>query len=560
MPIPLASTKPTKAPHAPPPAASASTSFQASSPSPNHSPSSASPRPLTSQHTSSTNDYSLGTVVHAVNEIVHVQGLYSASAGSLVRFTRSGSAAPALGLVMAVQTDRVIIALLNEGYQHSIVTVGDRVSHTRGDVPKFPVGPAVLGRMLSPLGVPCDQQPPLSSSLPYLPTLSPSSPSLTNRASPTHFVSTGVKHLDFFHPLTRGLRIGLLGDKSTGKTTLALDALTFLIQQSRAQPNADQRVYGVYVCAGKKANEMNRVRERLLRAGVLDSCVVVCSSDSDSMGSQYLAPFSGCTVADWLRDEGKHVVIVYDDLVTHGAVCTGIDRSLGYPALSTSYLHARLLERTAAINGGGSSTAICILESLRPDRVASVIESLVGFVDHCVYLDAHMASDGYWPAINCSSIIGRPSARFRSPLTRGITNLLSQTMLQSERTANQYAWAKEFGLEDDDEDADVLQYRDKLQVLLSQHQAMRLEDQTLSLLAATRNQLAGVAFEDVEEFEMALHASMRADHAELYEQLRAVCSADGAQKEFPGTLRARLEEAVQQFIEQWRRQHAREEQ
>jgi len=266
-------------------------------------------------------------VVHAVNEIVQVQGLHSASAGSLVRFTRSGSAAPALGLVMAVQTERVIVALLNEGYQHSIVTVGDRVSHTRGDVPKFPVGPAVLGRMLSPLGQPCDQQPQLSSSLTHLPTLSPSSPSLTNRASPTHFLSTGIKHLDFFHPLTRGLRIGLLGDKSTGKTTLALDALIFLIQQSRLQPSSSEHVYGVYVLAGKKTNEMNRVRERLMRAGVLDNCVVVCSSDSDSMGSQYLAPFSGCTVADQLRDEGKHVVIVYDDLVTHGAICTAIDRS-----------------------------------------------------------------------------------------------------------------------------------------------------------------------------------------------------------------------------------------
>ena len=203
-----------------------------------------------------------------------------------------------------------------------------------------------------------------------------------------------------------------------------------------------------------------------------------------------------------------------------------------------------------------SSTAICILESLRPDRAASVIESLVGFVDHCVYLDPHMAADGYWPAINCSSIIGRPSARFRSPLTRSITNALSQTMLQSERTANQYAWAKEFGLEDDDEDADVLSYRDKLQVLLSQSAGQRLEDQFVALVAATRNQLSGVAFEDVEEFEAALQASMRADHADVYERLRGICSSEEVQKELPQTLRVQIEEAVQQFIAQWRRQHS----
>ena len=131
-------------------------------------------------------------------------------------------------------------------------------------------------------------------------------------------------------------------------------------------------------------------------------------------------------------------------------------------------------------------------------------------------------------------------------------------MLQSERTANQYAWAKEFGLEDDDEDTDVLQYRDKLQVLLSQQQGVRLEDQFVSLVAATRSQLAGVAFEDVEEFESALHASMRADHADLYEQLKVICSTDEVQKEFPTTLRVQIEEAVQQFIAQWRQQHMRE--
>jgi len=261
---------------------------------------------------------------------------------------------------MAVQTERVIVALLNEGHQYNIVSVGDRVSHTKGDVPAFPVGPSVLGRMLSPLGQPMDQQPPLSSHLTHLPSLSPSSPSLTNRASLNHFISTGIKHLDFFHPLTRGLRIGLLGDKMTGKTTLALDALTFLIQQSRHLPDSE-RVYGVYVCVGKKMNEMNRVRDRLMRGGVLDSCVVVCSSDSDSMGSQYLAPFGGCTVADWLRDDGKHVVIVYDDLVTHGAICTGIDRSAEHVQSPRSHQH---IARWTSYRSRGEFRCVNVVRSL----------------------------------------------------------------------------------------------------------------------------------------------------------------------------------------------------
>ena len=154
---------------------------------------------------------------------------------------------------------------------------------------------------------------PLSSHLTHLPTLSPSSPSLTNRASANHFISTGIKHLDFFHPLTRGLRIGLLGDKMTGKTTLALDALIFIIQQSRLQPQANEQVYGVYVCVGKKANEMRRVRERRRATACWTAAWVVCSSDSDSMGSPVFSAVQRLYGGGWLRDEGKHVVIVYDD-------------------------------------------------------------------------------------------------------------------------------------------------------------------------------------------------------------------------------------------------------
>ena len=201
-----------------------------------------------------------------------------------------------------------------------------------------------------------------------------------------------------------------------------------------------------------------------------------------------------------------------------------------------------------------SSTALCILESPRPDRAVSVIESLVGFVDHCVYLDSSIAADALWPAINCSSIIGRPSARFRSPLTRSITNSMSQSMLQSERTANQYAWAKEFGLEEEEEDEEVLTYREKLQLLLSQRHPMPLHDQFLTLMAATRRNLAAVPHEAMEAFEAALQATVRADAPQLYAQLREVCQSEEVQKDFAGTLRQQLEEAVQRFMVTWKSQ------
>ena len=453
------------------------------------------------------------------------------------------------GLVLAVRRDRVVIALLSEGAAAFPVSCGDRVQHVRGEVPRFPVGQQVQGRMLTPLGRPADGLAPISSSAPLLPSLSPPSPPLLQRASPSHFVSTGFKHLDFFHPLTRGLRIGLLGERLTGKTTLALDALTFMLQQQTG-------MYGVYVCIGKKRKEAQWLRERLQQAGVLDRVCIVFSSEADSQASQYLAPFSGCTAADWYRDAGLHCVIVYDDLITHGAVCSGINRSMGYPALSISYIHARLLERTAAMTGGGSSTAVCLLEAPRPERSVSVIESLVGFVDHCVYLDSHMAASSLWPAVNCSSIIGRPSARFRSPLTRSITTAMSTTMLQSERTANQYAWAKELGLhEEEEEDMDILSYREKLQLLLSQHRPMQLHDQFLSLIAATKANLAAVSFDAIDRFEAALQAAVAATQPALYAELKQLCSSDEVQQEIRPQLRQRLELAVQSFMDEWRREH-----
>ena len=500
---------------------------------------------------SSLSSTSIGAVVFVQEDVVHVEGLSSASAGSLVRFVRRDSldSTPSRGLVMAVQANRVVVAVLSEGVQPLPVSVGDRVHHSRGEVPSFPVGRSVQGRVLSPLGVPTDGLPPLAQSTPHLPSLSPASPPLMQRASPTHFLSTGFKHLDFFHPLTRGIRIGLLGGRLTGKSVLALESLIWTLQQGRGQ------VMGVYVCVGKKRNEVMRIRERCIAAGVFDLMTLIDSNEGDSPASQYLAPFSGCTIADWYRDDGQHCVVVYDDLVTHGAICHGIDSVIGFPSLSPSYIHAKLLERTAAMmGGGGSSTAIVILETPRPERAVSVIESLVGLVDHCVYLDSGMAADGYWPAIHCSSIIGRPSARFRSPLTRFITHSMSQTMLQSERTANQYAWAKEFGLEEEDEDVDILSYREKLQVLLSQREPMALHDQMLSLMAATKRNLSAVAFDELEGFEVALQGNVRADTPALYERLREVCDTEGAQKELDTGLRRELEEAVQRFMNTWKAQ------
>lgn len=311
------------------------------------------------------------------------------------------------------------------------------------------------------------------------PLLSYPPPSLAARSTTHRFLPTGLLHLDAFHPVAEGLRIGIMGSKRAGKSSLAACILSSFVQQAQryeAEVAAAQSASGetalppaplptpfhfIYVCVGQSRFDTHQLIQRLERTGALARCTVVVAAQDDPMGMQYLAPFFGATLSDYFRAvHGHSSFIVYDDLAAHGHILTQINRMYGYPILAPNFIHAKLLERTAPLHEGGvSSTALVLVETSRSDRTLDVNENLAGFVDHALWLDSNLASRGLFPAINCSSVLGRPAARYRPHVLRALTNVLSTHMLASERKANTSKWAAEFGLEVEEEDEALMQFK-----------------------------------------------------------------------------------------------------
>jgi F0F1-type ATP synthase alpha subunit len=361
------------------------------------------------------------------------------------------------------------------------------------------------------------------------PLLTYPAPALTLRSTAHRFLPTGLMHLDAFHPVAEGLRIGIVGTKRSGKSSLAASVLGSFAQQQREyeealarhnadpeasksepppQPNLPVPLRCIYVCVGQSRFDTRQLLERLQRNGAMAAgATVVVAAQDDPMGMQYLAPFWGATLSDLYRAHGQSSVVVYDDLAAHGHVLTQINRLYGQPILAPNYIHARLLERTAPLaEGGASSTALVLVETGRSDRTLDVNENLASFVDHALWLDADLAAKGLFPAVSCSSVLGRPGARYRPLVLRHLSNRVSSSLLSAERFVNSRSWGAEFGLDTaaDEGDADppLATYRDKCQLLLSQRASDRpfsLAEQLVLLFAMQKDEelLASVSVNNV---------------------------------------------------------------
>lgn len=267
--------------------------------------------------------HSVGQVMDVRRGIALVFSLDNAAVGSAVSFRRNNVASGAQGFVVCMTSERHYIALMED----SSVNIGDECT-VNGTIPSVPVE-GVGGTVLSPFGRDCTNLFSSVSSKTAVdldavstrrrPSMQSRNPLMPARDSPHHFLSIGYKVFDFFHPLMRGLRVGLIGARNTGKTHLGVEAMSHLI-------SSGQTDFGVYVCVGKSKNEVQSIRNRLQRAGVLDKVTVIWSSDRDGLGHQYLSVFAGCAIADHYRDTNRHCVIVYDDLATHGKAVSSLNR------------------------------------------------------------------------------------------------------------------------------------------------------------------------------------------------------------------------------------------
>src|SRR5574344_414720 len=376
-----------------------------------------------------------GTVVSVTDGIVRVHGLSEAMQGEMLEFPPSPDGQPSFGLALNLERDSVGAVILGE-YEH--ISEGDTVKCT-GRILEVPVGPELVGRVVNALGQPIDGKGPINAKLTDV--IEKVAPGVIARQSVDQPLQTGIKSIDSMVPIGRGQRELIIGDRQTGKTAVAIDAI---INQK------GQGVTCIYVAIGQKASSIKNVVRSLEQAGAMDYTIVVAATASDSAALQYIAPYSGCTMGEYFRDRGQDALIIYDDLTKQAWAYRQVSLLLrrppgreAYPG-DVFYLHSRLLERAARVNADyvekftkgevkgktGSLTALPIIETQAGDVSAFVPTNVISITDGQIFLETDLFNAGIRPAINAgisvSRVGGAAQTKVVKKLSGGIRTDLAQ--------------------------------------------------------------------------------------------------------------------------------------
>jgi F-type H+-transporting ATPase subunit alpha len=456
--------------------------------------------------------YDVGTVQQVGDGVATLSGLPRASTDELVTFptpAEGGAAVPTgvQGLILNLDHARVDVILLgpDEG-----IRGGDLVTAT-GERLRVPVGEELLGRVVNPLGEPLDGQGAVGATT--FRYLEREAPGIVERVPVDEPLHTGLKIVDALVPIGRGQRELIVGDRQTGKTTLAVDAIL-------NQRDGDVRC--VYVATGQKKSSTLRVIETLRRYGALGYTIVVVSGPDDPPALRYLAPYAGCTMAESLMHEGRDVLIVYDDLSKHADAYRELSLLLrrppgreAYPG-DIFYLHARLLERACKLGpsaGGGSLTALPIVEMQRGNLAAYIPTNLISISDGQIVLDSGLFNRGVKPAVNVGQSISRVGGAAQTAAMREVAGKLRLELAQFEEVAR----FVRFGAEVDEATRRQIRRGERFRAVLRQpaHRPLSLASQVIVLLAATEGYLDAIALEDVPAFERMLLARFEAEYPTL---------------------------------------------
>ena len=456
--------------------------------------------------------HDVGTVQYIGNGVATLSGLPHARTDELVDFSTGVQ-----GMILNLDHDRLDVILLGpeEGIQG-----GDLVTAT-GERLRVPVGPNLLGRVVNPLGDPLDARGPVDTdALHYLERDAPGVAERTPVEEPLH---TGSKIVDALVPIGRGQRELIVGDRQTGKTTLAVDAI--LNQR-------DTGVACVYVAIGQKKSSTLSVIETLRRSGAMDHTIVVTASPDDPPALRYLAPYAGCTMAEYLMRQGQDVLIVYDDLSKHADAYRELSLLLrrppgreAYPG-DIFYLHSRLLERACKLipppeggseASGGSLTALPIAETRQGNLSAYIPTNLISITDGQIMLDADMFNRGVKPAVNAGLSVSRVGGAAQTPAMRAVVGNLRLELAQFEEVAR---FAR-FGTEVGEATQRQIQRGERLQAVLTQpaHNPLPLASQVVILLAAISGLLDKIPLEKAPAFEAQLLTRIELEHPGLLQQV-----------------------------------------
>jgi F-type H+/Na+-transporting ATPase subunit alpha len=457
----------------------------------------------------------IGQVLSVGDGIARVHGLDNVQAGEMVEFANGVQ-----GMALNLEADNVGIVIFGSDAE---IKEGDTVKRT-GTIVDVPVGKGLLGRVVDGLGNPIDGKGPIKADKRM--RVEVKAPGIIPRTSVHEPVQTGLKALDALVPVGRGQRELIIGDRQTGKTAVAID--TFINQKAaNAGDDESKKLYCIYVAVGQKRSTVAQIVRQLEENGAMEYSIVVAATASEPAPLQFLAPYTGCTMGEFFRDNGMHAVIVYDDLskqaVAYRQMSLLLRRPPGreaYPG-DVFYLHSRLLERAAKMNsdnGSGSLTALPIIETQAGDVSAYIPTNVISITDGQIFLETGLFNAGIRPAINVGLSVSRVGSAAQTKAMKKVSGSIKLELAQY-REMEAFA---QFGSDLDASTQKLLNRGSRLTQLLkqAQFQPMPFEEQTASIFAGTNGYLDNVATTDVSRYEQAMLAYLRSDHADVLKTIR----------------------------------------
>ena len=457
-----------------------------------------------------------GTIVAVTDGIVRIHGLSDVMAGEMIEFPNN-----TFGLALNLERDSVGAVILGD-YQH--LSEGD-VAKCTGKILEVPVGEALIGRVVNSLGAPIDGKGEVEAKE-YSP-IEKIAPGVIQRQSVDQPVQTGLKSIDAMVPIGRGQRELIIGDRQTGKTAVAVDAI---INQKKINESGDekQKLYCIYVAVGQKRSTVRQIQKTLEEAGAMEYTTIVAATASDSAPLQFLAPYTGCAMGEYFRDNGMHALIIYDDLskqaVAYRQMSLLLRRPPGreaYPG-DVFYLHSRLLERAAKLSdehGGGSLTALPIIETQGGDVSAFIPTNVISITDGQIFLETELFNQGIRPAINVGLSVSRVGSSAQTKAMKKVSGSMKLELAQYREMA---AFAQ-FGSDLDASTQQLLNRGSKLTELLKQKQysPMTVAEQVISVFCGVKGYLDDIDLKDVAEFENKIIEKCKSDKPEIIDAIQS---------------------------------------
>jgi len=482
----------------------------------------------------------VGYVITVGDGIAKVYGIDNVQAGEMVEFDSGVK-----GMVLNLETDMVGVVIMGDD---STVRQGDKVKRT-GEILQTPVGMPMVGRVVDALGRAIDGKGEIITK--EYSRVEVKAPGIIGRKSVHEPVQTGIKAIDALIPIGRGQRELIIGDRQTGKTAIAIDTI---INQKPAHLAGDEseKIYCIYVAIGQKRSTVAQIVRKLEEAGAMEYTTVVAATASDPAPLQFLAPYTGCSISEYFRDSGKHALVIYDDLTKHAVAYRQISLLLrrppgreAYPG-DVFYLHSRLLERAAKLSdekGGGSLTALPIIETQAGDVSAYIPTNVISITDGQIFLESELFYKGIRPAVNVGISVSRVGSAAQIKAMKKVSGSMKLELAQF-REMEAFS---QFGSDLDASTKKLITHGQKLTELLKQAQyaPFVVEEQVVSLYAGVKGYLEKIDTSRVREFETSLLDDIRLKGDDILSSIRKEKQLD---EDTEKKLKTYLKKFVEEFL------------